>query len=223
MMCNRLYIFISLALALVLALIEGCATSKVKVTQGIDTIISPGDGIVIFHSRSGTSGAPISRIKSKRFAKRVEKTILKNRPGQLFVGERAFRDALFPWFETNTAPNSPTELPKLLARPLVKDKISELGVRYVIFIGGGTLSADGFPGVIPTYYGYFGLAWWERKTSLTAAVWDLKRAGEVGKAESTASGTAVMPAFFFPVPIMPMTETTACKELGRQLVELLAP
>ncbi len=219
-MCNRLYIFISIALTLILALIEGCTTSKIKVTQGIDTAISPGDGIVIFHSHIEALS-----VKKEWFAECVEKTILKNRPDQLFVDDRAFKDALFPWFETNTAPNLPADLPKLLARPLVKDKISELGVRYVIFIAGGTTGspadAHGLGGL--GYYGWLGLHWWDRETSWAAVIWDLMRAGEVCKVEATASGTAIMPAFIIPVPIMPMTETTACEELGRQIVELLTP
>jgi hypothetical protein len=220
MMCNRLYIFISITLALVLALIEGCTTSQIKVTQGIDTAIPPGDGIVIFHSH-----IEALRVKREWFAKCVEKTILKNRPDQLFVDDRTFKDALFPWFETNTAPKTPADLPKLLARPLVKDKISELGVRYVIFIAGDTTGspadAHGLSDI--TFAGWWGLHWWDRETSLAAIVWDLKKAEEVCKVEATASGTTIMPAIIIPIPIMPMTETTTCEELGRQLVELLTP
>ncbi len=48
---------------------------------------------------------------------------------------------MYPWFEPNTAPSRTEELATLLARPHIKDRISELGIRYVVAISGRTTFA----------------------------------------------------------------------------------
>ncbi len=213
---NKLGIFLSATLALALALTGGCVTSEVKVTRGVDTDFAAGDAIVIFPNRMGAAG-----LKDVEFAECLEEAILSNRPDQRFVGANAFRDAFFPWFEPNTAPDTPDDLRRLLARPVVQNRISELGVHYVIVLAGSTQEGHGFPGVLCGGTGCLGLAWWDRETKLTAIVWDMNTAGKVGEFTAMASGTAVVPAFVIPLPFIPPTETTACNDLGRSLVELL--
>ncbi len=58
-----------------------------------------------------------------------------------------FQDALFPWFEVQNAPRTVQELRALLSRPLVRERIASLQVRYLISITGGTEIGDAFPGV----------------------------------------------------------------------------
>ena len=214
---NLSYNLLSTMLALaLLSLACGCATSKVEISRVTATGFASGDSIVIFPDGMGANS-----IENVRFAKCVAKAILNNKPDQRFFAADAFKDALFPWLET--APNTPDDLNILLARPLVQDRISELGVRYIIVLAGGTKVDSSWKR--PFFCGYsgcLGLTWWDRKTNLLAIVWDMKAGNKAGELTATSSGTAVVPAFVIPIPFIPLTETTACSDLGRHLVEFLA-
>jgi hypothetical protein len=217
MMAPRL-VFLSLPFVLSLVL-EGCASSESKTRSMNARLADTAEAIVIFPNSMGAASP-----EDVKFSRCVERAFLRNMPNQRFVDHNAFRDALFPWFEANTAPRTPDELNQLLAKPLVQSRISQLGVGYVIAIAGGTTEKGGLRPFACGYIGgCIGLSWWDRRTNLTVLVWNLEKGGEVGEVEAKASGTAIMPAFLVPIPYIPMTETTACKELGRRLVELLAP
>ncbi len=69
--------------------------------------------------------------------------------------------------------------------------------------------------------GCIGLASWDRESALDATVWDLKDAAMAGTLEASASGTAVMPCYVLPIPLIPATETEACAELGQRVVDFL--
>ncbi len=137
----------------------------------------------------------------------------------------AFQDAMFPWFEFEHAPRTARELNALLLRPLVRERIASLGVRYLISIAGGTESGDGFPGLLCGAggggAGCLGLAWEDRTSRLNAVVWDIMSGGQAGELSVTSSGTSVIPAFIIPFPFIAYTEEDACDALAADLAQLL--
>jgi hypothetical protein len=136
-----------------------------------------------------------------------------------------FMDALFPWFEPRTAPESSEALPELLARPAVARRINDTGVRYIVWLNGDTERVDGGGGiscsVSPAGGGCFGFAWWEKDSSYAASVWDLKNVATSGSVTTQVSGFSMMPAVVIPIPLIAPTQTTACKQLATELREFL--
>ncbi len=63
--------------------------------------------------------------------------------------DEQFTDALFPWFEPGTAPVRPEALASLLTRPGVAEKVAASGVRYVVWLDGGTRRTDGGGALVP--------------------------------------------------------------------------
>lgn len=135
--------------------------------------------------------------------------------------EEELRDALFPWLEPRTAPQGVDDLPDLLGRPGIAERIADRGIRYIIWVhgdteqtsGGGSLSCAAGPGG----GGCFGLAWWENQSSYEAAVWDLENATHAGTVSTDVNGTSVIPAVIIPVPLIARTRAAACKGLAIQL------
>jgi hypothetical protein len=139
--------------------------------------------------------------------------------------QQEFIDALFPWFEPRTAPQSADALPELLARPGVAERIEAKGVRYLVWLdgttektnGGGSLSCAVGPGG----GGCFGLTWWEDDASYDAAVWDLRRQSNAGSVSADVHGTSMIPALIIPVPLIARTQSAACKDMAHQLRQFI--
>ena len=130
-----------------------------------------------------------------------------------------FRDALFPWFERSTEPRSEDALAAVVNRPLVKAKLVELNLRYLVRVNDPSTSHGDFKG---PHAIVAGVGWVERESNLWAEIWDLKTATEVGSARVSTSGKNVYATWIFLTGIfVPATETTACQELGRKLAALL--
>ncbi len=129
-----------------------------------------------------------------------------------------FRDAMYPWFEPNTAPSRTEELARLLARPHIKDRISDLGIRYVLAIRGRTTShTSGASGV--------GVAVWntDKRTEISAVILDLKEGHLVKSIYVSADGEGAsgvigfVPYVFLP----PATEAISCEALANQIIAFL--
>ncbi len=139
--------------------------------------------------------------------------------------EQEFKDGLFPWFEPRLAPATPEELPALLERPGVADQIADSGVRYLVWVDGGTRIVDGGGnlscGAGPSGAGCFGFTWWEKDSSYEASIWDLHRAESAGTISAEATGTSYMPAIIVPIPLIARTQAAACKGLAEQLRQFL--
>jgi hypothetical protein len=95
-----------------------------------------------------------------------------------FIDPQEFRDDLFPWFEPGTVPKETDNLVLLLQRFLVREKIAQLGLRYVISIDGAKTEHDwehhiegggGYGG-----FALFGYGKKEHRTYIAVTIWDLK-------------------------------------------------
>ena len=157
----------------------------------------------------------------------VARKVQRTTPTPRVIPAQEFRDALFPWFEPTTAPNTPDELGSLLDKRLVQERIVSLGVRYVIFLSGTTAQGD-FGGPFFCGGGYggggcFGYIAADRKSHISATIWDLEEADSPGTVDVETSGTIVVPAFILPFFVTPaMTETYACSVMGERLARFIS-
>ena len=142
------------------------------------------------------------------------------------LGEQAFVDATFPWFEPRTAPLDMDDLEQILKRPLLAERIREIGVRYLIWIEGntqrssesGSLQCTVVSGGIPACFGFLS---WENGANYEASVWDVHRGTSVGTLSSEASGTSFVPAVVVPLPFIARVQQRACLKLSDQIKQFL--
>lgn len=147
------------------------------------------------------------------------------RPQLTIVGGQDFRDALFPWFDRDETPSGEAQFGSVLARSAVRERLHQLGVRYLVLVGSRTWEADQHGGIFcGAGYGgggCLGFATYVRHSSTDAQVWDLGEARAVTTLGTEASGRAVIPAFVLPIPFIPATQGAACDSTARQLLDLL--
>jgi hypothetical protein len=196
--------------------LAGCITARLEDTREGVTGIQEGESVVImaksYHLGNETEADYVSC---------VERAMQRGSGGLRVIPHRQFIDALFPWFEPRTAPAETKGLNKLMSRPGVVKKITEQGVRYIIWLdgdtervaGGGSLSCAAGPGG----GGCFGFAWWQNDADYEASVWDLKGQESAGTISADFSGTSYLPALVVPIPLIARTQTAACKGLANQL------
>ena len=142
--------------------------------------------------------------------------------------EREFVDATFPWFEPRTAPLTMDDLAKVISRPLIAERIRDIGVRYLVWIEGttersdegGSLQCTVVTGGIPACFGFLS---WENGANYEASVWDVHLGMNVGTLSSEATGTSFVPAVVVPLPFIARVRQRACQNLSDQIKGFLAP
>lgn len=197
-------------------LLTGCMTTRIEESKDTATGIGATESVVIlassYHTSNPAEDAFIDCVTDK----------IQNGRGKLQIHpSEEFRDALFPWLEPRTAPRKVDDLPDLLRRPGVVERVEDRDIRYIIWIqgdtertgGGGSLSCAAGPGG----GGCFGLAWWENSSAYEATIWDLDDGTRAGRVTTNVNGTSVIPAVVVPVPLIARTRAAACKGLTKQL------
>lgn len=133
----------------------------------------------------------------------------------------AFTDRLFPWFEPGTVPSRAEGLQSVLSQPGVSEQVAASGVRYIVWLEGGTRKTDGGGslacGAAPGAAGCIGFGWWEKESDYEATVWDMKQARSVGSVGTNITGTSAIVGAIVPLPFITQTRSTACFRLGDQL------
>lgn len=147
-------------------------------------------------------------------------------PTLQFVLPWEFQDALFPRFEPGTPLIKQKELASLLNNPLLQERITRLGLRYVIYVGDSTVQGDfeGFltGGLTGHHAGLLlGNGSPDSKNVISVIIWDLKEAGSLRMVDYKKTGTVRAGVFIVPFLVPPSAETTACSEIGRRLVDIL--
>ncbi len=199
-----------LCILIIVSVIFGCTKSQIK-----DSLKA--------HSRANqyttATILPIN-LKGKEFAECVKEKLKDDLQYLKFFPGDKFREAMFPWFEPNTAPKNIEEISALLTKPLVKKRIESLGVELLIYVHGYTktydFTADGNMialGVIGT-----------RETDIRTTLWDLKEIVCVGDTDISFKGPAgggitIIPPFVFIIPSF--TERSACKETAKRISNCL--
>jgi hypothetical protein len=206
---NRLILMLAL-------LLSACTTSRIDVARHVPTDLSEDTGIVLL-ARKKDGG----QKTEEDFMECLNNALAKMQLLIRIYPEQDFLDNLFPWFESRTAPETPEELPALLNRPGVREKVSETGVRYIVWVDGSSERVDGGGGmscaVGPGGGGCFGFVWWDTASVYEASIWDLQVGRSVGAVSADASGMSYVPALLVPVPLIARTQTAACKGVAEQL------
>ena len=199
---------------------SSCVTSRVEETKNSATGISADESVVIlatsYHNGNKTEAGFLDCVADRLDAGQKSLNIYPS---------GKFRDELFPWFEPRTMPQGIEALPELLARPGVAQRISDRGVRYLVWVKGSTERTSSGGGLScaasPAGGGCFGLAWWEDDGTYEATVWDLQKAAQSGAVSTDVHGTSMVPALIIPLPFIARTQAAACKGLVRELRQFI--
>lgn len=205
------------AFALV-TLVSGCMQSHVEESRELHTRIQKNEAVVIL-AKPQVEGASAEdefmHCVAGGLAGHGDDLAITTRTDEQFT------DAMFPWFEPGTAPSRPQAVAELLTRPEVAEKISVLGVRYVVWLDGGTQKTDGGGslacGAAPGAAGCIGFGWWENESNYEATIWDLKQARSAGSVGTNVTGTSAIIGALVPLPFIARVQGTACKRMARQL------
>jgi hypothetical protein len=202
------------------ALLSGCTTAEVQQLKHASTGVAPGERVVLLARQHHNA-----RETESDFLRCVSSALQRGGSGLEIATQEDFVNGLYPWFEPATAPLTASELPSLLARPGVAERLAQTGVRYVVWMDGMTERVDGGGSlscaVGPGGGGCFGLAWWETDANYEAAIWDLKTIDQAGLISTDVTGRSVIPALVVPLPLIARPQANACRGMAQQLQEFL--
>lgn len=205
----------TVAVALTFAL-GGCITASIENDRAETTGLLAGESVVVmaksYHQGNETEAD---------YIRCVEKALSRGSSSLNVIPNQQFIDNLFPWFEPRTAPADTKGLVTLMGRPGVPAAVKRMGVRYIIWLDGGTervtqggsLSCAAGPGG----GGCFGFAWWQDDADYEASIWDLSDSESAGTVTADYSGTSFLPALVIPIPLIARTQSKACNGLAKQL------
>lgn len=223
--------------------LSGCMTAKIEELREARTHISSSEAIVLLAKPhlegTGTEdkfldclerelvGVSVSAdaAQAKKGGKKIKaRSNLNGRPFQVYADDQ-FVDAFYPWLEPSTAPVNPQSFTSFLARPGVADRVSSMGVRFIVWVDGVTQKTDGGGSIAcaagPGGAGCLGLGWWEKQSDYEATVWDLREGVNAGTVTTDVKGTSVMIGAIAPIPIISPVQSTACDRLAGQLKSFL--
>lgn len=205
-----------LLLPLVLAACPAPTKTDVSIQAAMP--LSLGERIVLFPSIGRDNMDFANCLQGELFHQGVPRTAV--------IDTMDFQDAMFPWFEHMHAPKTAQEMESLLLRPIVRDRITALNVRYLIDFTIGT-EADGFPGFLctagfPVGFGCLGVAWADNRSELSAIVWDLKKGRETGDLSVSSSGKSFGLGVIIPIVFTAYTEEDACEVLAIELAKIFS-
>ena len=198
-----------------LGLLTGCMQARIEESREMATPLAKGDRVVILAKpQIEGSGA------EDEFMDCVG-TGLDDGKNVRVHDNNEFVDRMFPWFEPSTAPGKPEAMSDLLARPGVAEQITESGVRYVVWLDGGTRKTDGGGslacGAAPGGAGCIGFGWWQKESAYEATIWDLKQAKSAGSVGTNVTGTSAIVGAIVPLPFIARVQATACNRMSNQL------
>ena len=172
--------------------------------------------------RNRRSRAPAPKAE---FLDCVSRRLASGGSGLSVHSNEAFADKLFPWFEPGTVPTKAEGVAAVLAQPGVSEQVAATGVRYVVWLDGGTRKTDGGGSLAcaaaPGAAGCFGFGWWEKESAYEATVWDLRLAKSAGSVGTNVTGTSAIVGVIVPLPFIARVQGTACNRMGTQLHSFL--
>ena len=159
-------------LPLLVVLLTSCTSTTVDEFRQGETGINSDESIVILGRRHSSDYETRAE-----FVDCVGERMTSGNDSISVIPEKEFVDAMFPWFEPRTAPLRTRDLERLMAEPVVADKMAEFGVRYMVWLDGFT-ETSGRTGTIsctvgPGGAGCFGFGSWEDDSTFDARVWDV--------------------------------------------------
>ena len=199
---------------------QACTTTTIDQFRQGATGINEGEAVVILGRRQGAAYETRAQ-----FVQCVGERMGRGSNSVRVIPEPEFVDALFPWFEPRTAPMRSEDLQALMAQPLVTEKMTEFGIRYIVWLDGQTETTSRMGSIScavgPGGGGCFGFGSWEDDSSYEARVWDVSSHTAVGTISAEANGQSYMPAVFVPIPLIARVEANACSSLANQLKQFV--
>jgi hypothetical protein len=159
------------------------------------------------------------------FVSCVGKSLGSGESSMQVIPEQHFVDAMYPYFETSTAPMDVKNLDRLVQNPAIAEKFADFNLRFFIWIDGSTETTDKKGSVScaigPGGGGCFGFATWDDEANYEASIWDFKNLQLSGKINAETQGTSYMPAIIIPIPMLARVQSSACKSMAQQLKSFL--
>ena len=209
----------SAALAFVF-LLAACTTTTVDEFRQGETGIESHQSIVILGRRQGSTYET-----REEFVNCVGERVGRGETAIRVIPEQEFIDSLFPWFEPRTAPLRTADLQVLMEEPLVAQKITDYGIRYIVWVDGQTETSNRMGSIScavgPGGGGCFGFGSWEDDSNFDARVWDVSSFVSVGTISADATGQSYLPAVVVPIPLIARVEANACSSLAIQLQQFV--
>lgn len=207
-------------LPLLVVLLASCTSTTVDEFRQGETGINSDESIVILGRRHSSDYETRAE-----FVDCVGERMTTGNDSISVIPEKEFVDAMFPWFEPRTAPLRTQDLERLMAEPVVAEKMAEFGIRYMVWLDGFT-ETSGRTGTIsctvgPGGAGCFGFGSWEDDSTFDARVWDVASLQNVGTISTDASGQSYLPALVIPIPLIARVEANACVRLADQLKQFV--
>ena len=207
-------------LPLLVVLLASCTSTTVDEFRQGETGINSDESIVILGRRHSSDYETRAE-----FVDCVGERMTTGNDSISVIPEKEFVDAMFPWFEPRTAPLRTQDLERLMAEPVVAEKMAEFGIRYMVWLDGVT-ETSGRTGTIsctvgPGGAGCFGFGSWEDDSTFDARVWDVASLQNVGTISTDASGQSYLPALVIPIPLIARVEANACVRLADQLKQFV--
>ena len=204
-----------------LTLASGCMRARVDESREMATQIAADESVVVL-AKPQIEGAGAE----SGFLDCVSNRLASGGGGLNVHANESFADKLFPWFEPGTVPTRAEGVAAVLAQPGVSEKVATTGVRYVVWLDGGTRKTDGGGSLAcaaaPGAAGCFGFGWWEKESDYEATIWDLKQARSVGSVGANVTGTSAVLGAIVPLPFIARVQGTACSKLATQLRSFLS-
>lgn len=201
-------------------ILASCTTTTVDEFRQGATGIEAHESIVILGRRQGSSYET-----REEFVDCVGDKVARGARGIRVIPEKEFIDSMFPWFEPRTAPLRTSDLQTLMEESLVSDKISEYGIRYIVWLDGQTETTSRSGSIScavgPGGGGCFGFGSWEDDSNFDARVWDVSSFANVGTISADATGQSYVPAVVIPIPLLARVEANACNSLAIQLQQFV--
>ena len=203
---------ILLFIMLVASVFLGCTKSQIKDTLNVQDHSIGQPVITLFSVNS----------ESDKFAKCLQRQLSLYVLDIKYVSKEKFQDALFPWFEYNTAPKEISEYNDLLRNALVRRRIEELKIDFLIYVQGVTTQSEFQGPMLELSPGAIGYQSRDRETHITTTIWNLNKAVALG--DSIISVEGKVRVFAFSICIMPIpafTESEACDETAKRISNCL--
>lgn len=205
---------------LLLVSLASCTTTTIDEFRQGETGIENNESVVILGRRQASDYETRSE-----FVECVGEGMNRGENPISIVPEQEFIDAMFPWFEPRTAPLRTRDLERLMTEAVVSQKMTEFGVRYIVWLDGFTETTDRSGSIScavgPGGGGCFGFGSWEDDANFNARVWDVGSLTNVGTISTDATGQSYLPAFIIPIPLLARVEANACSRLAIQLKDFV--
>lgn len=200
--------------------LAACTTTTVDEFRQGETGIEAHESIVILGRRQGSTYET-----REEFVNCVGERVGRGATAIRVIPEQEFIDSLFPWFEPRTAPLRTADLQVLMEEPLVAQKITDYGIRYIVWVDGQTETSNRMGSIScavgPGGGGCFGFGSWEDDSNFDARVWDVSSFAAVGTISTDATGQSYLPAVVVPIPLIARVEANACNSLAIQLQQFV--